>query len=116
MKRMAEENPYDPPKHAARPAAVSPVPLLWSMATVFVSAFVGGIMGTGIGVALGSLVPEYYRSVFPRGDDPTFDPVAVGIGQGLTQGVVFGGIVGLVIVALYYWYRLRSAVQSEAQN
>jgi hypothetical protein len=45
--------------------------------------------------------------VFPSGDSPHFDPVAVGIGQGLTQGVVFGGIVGLILVAMFYRHQSR---------
>ena len=54
-------------------------------------------------------VPGYYRSVFSGGHLPGFDPVAVGIGQGFSQGVVFGGAIGLVLVAMFYWYRSRSA-------
>jgi hypothetical protein len=106
---MATDSPYDTPKDLNVSSASSPVPLLWSVVAVFGSAFLGGLVGLGIGVALGSFVPGYYRSVFSNGADPNFDPVAVGIGQGLTQGVVFGGIVGLVLVAMFYWHHSRSA-------
>ena len=85
------------------------MPLLWSVVTVFGSAIFGGLIGIGIGTAMGMLIPGYYRSVFSTGGEPNFDPVAVGIGQGLTQGVVFGGIIGLILVAMFYWYRSRSA-------
>lgn len=67
-----------------------------------------GASGAGLGAALGVFSPGYYRSVFSNGDSPTFDPVAVGIGQGLTQGVVFGTLVGLLLVAMFYWSRTRS--------
>ena len=76
---------------------------------MFGCAFLGGLCGLGIGAALGSFVPGYYRSVFSNGADTSFDPVAVGIGQGLTQGVVGGGTIGLALVAMFYWYRLRSS-------
>ena len=70
----------------------------------------GGLIGMGIGAALGAFVPGYYRSVFSNGSQRTFDPVAVGVGQGLTQGIVFGSIIGLVLVGLFYWYRSRSVL------
>ncbi|MEO2032148.1 MAG: hypothetical protein ABGZ35_08685 [Planctomycetaceae bacterium] len=112
---MATDNPYGCPTTVTTPAAVSALPLLWSVMTVFGSALPGGLTGLGIGAAIGSFVPGYYRSVFTRGGDPNFDPVAVGIGQGLTQGVVFGGITGLSLVALFYWYRSRVARQNADQ-
>jgi len=105
---MTTENPYDSPKAPTAATASSPAPLLWSVVAVFGSAVIGGLIGLGIGAALGSFVPGYYRSVFFGGSDPTFDPVAVGIGQGLTQGVVFGALIGLALVAMFYWYRSRS--------
>lgn len=104
--KMVADNPYTPPKNAS-PSVTSPAPLLWSVAVVLGSAFLGSLIGLGLGSALGSLLPGYYRSVFSNGNDPNFDPVAVGIGQGVTQGLAFGGIVGVVLVALFYWYRSR---------
>ena len=104
---MTGENPYKSPKEVIAATASGAAPLLWSVATVFGCAVLGGLTGLVIGAALGSFVPGYYRSVFPSGADPSFDPVAVGIGQGLTQGAVFGGIVGLAIVAFWYWFRSR---------
>jgi hypothetical protein len=104
---MNTENPYDAPKDTTIRAAASPTTLLWSMVAVFGCVCLGGVLGLGIGAALGALVPGYYRSVFRGGADATFDPIAVGVGHGLTQGVVFGGIIGLVLVALWYWCQSR---------
>lgn len=106
---MTTDNPYDSPKNAAIKRASSPTTLLWSAVTVFGSAVTGGLIGLGVGAALGAFVPGYYRSVFSNGGEPHFDPVAVGIGQGVTQGVTFGGFIGLVLVGMYYWYRSRTA-------
>jgi hypothetical protein len=86
-------------------------PLFWSIVAVFCAALLGGVLGTTIGAALGAFVPGYYRSVIPGGDQPGFDPVAVGIGLGLTQGIMFGALVGLALVAMFNWQRLRLAKQ-----
>jgi hypothetical protein len=101
-------NPQEQPKHAGTGDALSPMIMVWSVAVVFGSAALGGLAGLGIGAALGQAVPGYYRSVFPNGTDQHFDPIAVGIGQGLTQGVVFGAFVGMFLVGVYYW-RNRSS-------
>jgi hypothetical protein len=105
-------DPYDAPTDATIRAAVSPIPLLWSVVVVFGCAALGGLLGLGIGAGLGACVPGYYRSLFRAGGDPQFDPIAVGIGQGLTQGLVFGGIIGLLLVAMWYWHQARAPRRS----
>lgn len=112
MERMDNENPYDAPKDAVIARSTSLTPLLSSVAVVSGCVCLGGVLGLGIGAALGAIVPGYYRSVFRSGSDAHFDPIAVGIGQGLTQGVLFGGIVGLLLVAMWYWYHLRQSRES----
>ena len=107
---MNSEKPYDAP-HQSAPSA-NPSLLLWTIGAVFATGSLGGLLGALLGAALGSFSPGYYRSVFSNGDSPNFDPVAVGIGLGLTQGVVFGTLVGLALVAMFYWYRSRSQRQS----
>lgn len=108
---MINENPYDAPRDIVGPSARL-TPLLWSVAVVFGCAGLGGVMGLAMGAALGTFAPGYYRSLFQDGGEPHFDPVAVGIGQGLTQGTVFGGIIGLLLVAMWYWYHSRSTRES----
>lgn len=83
---MNDENPYDAPQVAAVARSAHLASLLWGVIAVFGCACLGGILGLGIGAALGSIVPGYYRSVFRGGADAHFDPIAVGIGQGLTPG------------------------------
>lgn len=65
------------------------------------------VLGVGVGYGLGRLAPGYYRSVFPSGNEASFDPIAVGLGQGLTQGTVGGAVVGLITVALLCLRELR---------
>lgn len=64
-------------------------------------------IGAGSGYGLGTFAPDYYRGVFIRGRDPGFDPVSVGVGQGLTQGTAGGVVVGLALVALFCWREIR---------
>ena len=104
-----DKNPYRPPKDALTTSATSPRILLLSIGAVFCSSVIGGAMGLLMGAALGTFLPSYYRSTFSSGDSPNFDPVAVGIGQGSTQGVVFGGLIGLILVAMFYWSRYHNS-------
>ncbi len=86
--------------------------LVWSIGAVLGTAALCGVLGMAVGAALGHFVPGYYQAVFASGSSPEFDPVAVGVGQGLTQGFVCGAIISLVLVALFYWYRSRSIAQT----
>ena len=75
-------------------------------------AFLGGLLGFLLGIA----VPEYYRTVFGRGNAPGFDPVAVGVGLGTTQGLVGGLVIGVLVVFVVAWYnsrQRRSFIHSE---
>ena len=106
-----DPNPYDSPNHAGDEPPARPPAMTWpkGIAIVAATTLLGAAGGTGVGVALGTFVPGYYRSVFFGGRDPEFDPVAVGIGQGLTQGLALGLIAGLVVVAGIAWFKLRAA-------
>lgn len=78
------------------------------IAIVAATTTAGILVGAGIGYLLGVFVPGYYRTVFSGGSRPGFDPVAVGLGQGATQGTVLGVVVGLLLVAGIAWFKLRS--------
>ncbi len=111
---MADDNPYTAPqKHPS--VSAPPKLMLWMLGVVFAAATGGGLIGTAIGAMLGAFVPGYYRSVFAEGSSANFDPLAVGIGQGLTQGAAGGTIVGLVVVGLYLW-RLSETGKRIADN
>jgi hypothetical protein len=113
---MIAENPYDPPKDAADlGGSQSASPLLWSVVTVFGSSLLGSILGLGTGAMIGTIAPGYYRAVFRNGNSADFDPLAVGIGLGMTQGCFLGGVVGLALVAMYYWYRSRSLTATRSR-
>jgi hypothetical protein len=63
----------------------------------------GGLLG----YALGVLAPGYYRGVFPSGREPGFDPVAAGLGLGISQGMICGVVVGSIVVLAVAWYNSR---------
>jgi hypothetical protein len=71
------------------------------------SAFVGAFVGTGLGYMLAVSMPGYYRAVFHHGREPWFDPVTVGVGLGMTQGLIGGLVVGAVVVLAVAWYQSR---------
>lgn len=70
-------------------------------------ALIGALVGVSVGFVLGRFLPGYYRSIFVRGDDPQFDPVAIGVGLGLTQGLIGGACIGLLLVAILAWHDVR---------
>ena len=56
------------------------------------------ILGGAIGYIIGSKFPQYYKSVFFNGQSSDFDPIAVGIGQGISQGFIGGVIAALITI------------------
>jgi hypothetical protein len=62
-----------------------------------------------LGYALAHLTPFYYRSVFHGGESPAFDPVRVGIGLGLSHGLIAGLMVGSIIVLAVGFFRVPVA-------
>ena len=103
-------NPYqsvnDP---SVPPTRYRPRVLIISAVFAFGCAAICGLIGMILGAILGAFVPSYYETVFSAENSPGFNPVAVGVGLGLTQGVVFGGLAGVALVAAYYWYETRLA-------
>jgi F0F1-type ATP synthase assembly protein I len=88
-----EENPYKAPNGLKRRPTVAKAVL-----AVLTCTIAGALFGAGIGYMLGRFAPAYYRSVFRNGNAPGFDPVQVGTGLGMTQGVALGFIAGIIIV------------------
>ena len=91
--------------------------IIKALATVAGTAVVCATVGTTVGYCLGRYVPGAYRSMFPHGVDPRFDPVEVGIGLGCVQGLIAGLVIGLVVVCAVTWYEIRiAAIQSRAAS
>jgi ABC-type Fe3+ transport system permease subunit len=74
-----------------------------ALATVLVWTLTFACLGMLLGAVLGATVPQYYRSVFPNGDLPTFNPLQVGIGLGAAQGTILGAVLSVIVLALLAW-------------
>ncbi len=75
--------------------------ILRARLTVLLTAASLAVIGGTVGGMLGLLAPGYYRQVFHLREDVT--PVELGIGLGVTQGSIWGLIIGLLIVAIIAW-------------
>lgn len=82
-----------------------------AVTTVVACTVIFAALGGAAGYLLGTLVPGYYRGVFHEGQSPGFDPVQVGLGQGITQGLAAGAVTGLMILAVVAWHDVRSRGQ-----
>ncbi len=78
-----------------------------ALTTVLVWSVTFACVGAMIGAAIGTVAPEYYRSVFRLGDLPNFHPLQIGIGLGATQGVASGVAISLAVLALLAWRDVR---------
>jgi hypothetical protein len=79
---------------------------------IAISTALCAIIGAGTGYTLGTFAPAFYRTLFRNGNAPTFDPVQMGLGLGLTQGLV----VGCVVVLAVAWYNSRRVVVIPAES
>jgi hypothetical protein len=104
-------NPYESPtvlseapSASQRPPGVS---LAASTGYVLIMTGAGAALGSVLGLAIGILMPGYYRAVLPGGSAAGFDPVLTGMILGLTQGLGGGAVLGVAILAVYFWYLTR---------
>ncbi len=75
---------------------------------ICLSGVAGVCAGGGIGYLLGIAVPGYYRGVFRAGGEAWFDPIQVGIGLGVSQGLPAGLAIGSLVVVVVAWSRSRN--------
>jgi len=78
--------------------------LLIAFGSTIALTMVGGLTG----FSLGKFAPSYYRGIARGGEALDFDPVAFGIGQGVTQGMSAGVAVGLMLIVILGWLESRS--------
>lgn len=107
---MAGINPYESPRgDAGERGLATDNRLTLFGATMYVLLASGGgfLLGGLLGLAIGVLVPGYYRTVFRGADDPAFNPAVTGTLLGATQGLFGGALVGCVILVIYVWYLTR---------
>ena len=76
-------------------------------ATMLASVVICSGVGAVVGYAIGRLLPAFFRAMLPGGGREDADPIQVGIGLGLVNGIWLGVAVGGVIVACVTWYSVR---------
>ncbi len=111
------ENPYESPApRETQPdrMAVGEVGLGKGLAFVGMTTMLGGLLGMLVGLLLGKFMPEYYHAVFSGAQKPGFDPVAAGVGLGITQGLMIGALCGVGLTAVICWHQ-RKLKQLEAR-
>jgi hypothetical protein len=86
-----------------------------ALATVVGTAVGFGAAGTAIGLFLGKVAPGFFRQMLPLRDPASFNPLELGIGLGLTNGLGWGLVVGVLLVAIIAWKETRLA-RKEAQD
>jgi len=77
------------------------------LATIGGCAMGGGLIGGLLGCLIGVLLPGAYRGMFRHGEE-SFNSVHVGIGLGVPQGMMFGAVVGILLIAIVAWYEVRT--------
>ena len=102
------ENPYQSPQHTGYIPDFPPL-MTWRKGIAIVAGTTAALalLGLAIGAFIGNFAPGYYRAVFPRVDEARFDPVAIGVGLGLTEGTAAGLALGLITVVVIAWFKLR---------
>jgi hypothetical protein len=78
-----------------------------AIATIICCAGLFAGIGAGAGFLLGRFNPQYYRGIIRVLRDADFNPVSFGVGQGFTQGLAGGALVGVALVAIFCWREIR---------
>ena len=98
-------NPYEPPgERPARDRPEPPISWMGAFGVIAASGAVFGIAGMVVGLALGVAMPGYFRGV----SSDAVDPLQVGMGLGLSQGLFAGVAVASALVAAMTTWRGRS--------
>jgi hypothetical protein len=85
-----------------------PMSVARAFSVIIASAIGFGFAGGLIGYALGRFAPAYYRGVYGIVEPSTFNPVQVGLGLGISQGLIAGVLVGAVVVLAVGFSRRQS--------
>jgi hypothetical protein len=88
--------------------AINPMTLLRAFAITIASGVAFGVGGGIVGYGVGHFLPDFYRTIFDVPQREAFNAAHFGLALGLTQGLLMGVGVGLVIVVAVTWYNARS--------
>jgi hypothetical protein len=82
---------------------------------IILSGLAFALGGALIGYTLAVYLPGYYRGVFSTGREPWFNPIEVGVGLGMTQGLICGLVVGAIVVLAVAWHNSRRLTENIAR-
>jgi hypothetical protein len=92
--------------------------LMKIVAIVLACSITGGLVGAGMGYLIGTRFPDIYRPAYrteyrdAQGQRTVVpaerNPVHIGIGLGIPQGMMGGGILGVLISCIYAWHDART--------
>lgn len=68
----------------------------------------GGAIGGGVGYVIGRYFPDALRVQFRGGLADDLDPVQVGVGLGIPQGMMLGALAGVAVVGILAWQTTRT--------
>lgn len=68
--------------------------------TVIGWSIAGALAGGLLGLAMGILLPDYYMGVFGLSPSRRGEAPSIGLGLGLSQGLIVGAIAGVLVVAV----------------
>lgn len=94
-------------RHPVNAVAEENMTVIRGFMTTIASGLAFACFGAIAGYLLGSIAPDYYRTVFRIPPQALIDPAQAGLGLGVTQGLGAGLIVGLVIVVSVGWHNSR---------
>jgi hypothetical protein len=106
------ENPYAPPASAllARlDADRDAISFGRAVLMVLAATGIGAMIGVAIGLVIGTIAPEFFELLLPRASDAIQRPAAFGAAIGLANGVLCGAGIGVVLVGVVAWLRVRVA-------
>jgi hypothetical protein len=106
------ENPYAPPDSAelARlDADRDAISFGRAVLMVLTTTGIGSMIGTAIGFFIGTIAPEFFPVLLFRTADAIQRPTTFGAAIGLANGVFCGAAIGVVLVGVVAWHRVRIA-------
>lgn len=72
------------------------------------TAFIGALAGGFVGAMVALRIPNYVRAILAiPANDPSFEPMELGLGIGFTRGLYVGLAIGTVALIMSTWHRAK---------
>jgi hypothetical protein len=81
------------------------VTLTRAIVGVLVCMVIGAVIGGSVGFVIGFFTPQALELQFRLGNK--FNPVEIGVGIGIPQGLMLGAAVGVALVGILSWREVK---------